>query len=389
MRPPVPNRRPAVAASLLMVLAVGPSLAGQQVPETPAPVFTASLYAGLHEPLVEALLYNPPVPHVEWREPRKPGSTTRQVAPVLVLYARGFTDGPATLRYGIDAGAATLKSGSMDVRVERGGFEIAITLAATYPNATHVSWECALPDHPAMKGRAELRWSHFRGQLTYLDGGWRSSYIEMWPNGFRAPGSFYIPVGDDGRFDALVPARVYSVMNVNGAGYKTEAMERWAWDYDLTRDRLDQFTIGRTEIYAMRAFDLNAPLPTIFVMFRPTALSRILRFDADDDGVISDAETKAMMMALKDSPTAIGPELEAADVRVWLNGVDEPIVRFDRIPEYDGDFWQVQYLLQIFPKVRPPRGIWHEIKVEVRSKEQARGRAVTDFGQGSVGFQRF
>jgi len=39
--------------------------------------------------------------------------------------------------------------------------------------------------------------------------------------------------------------------------------------------------------------------------------------------------------------------------------------------------------------VRPPRGVWHEIRVEVRSKERAHGRDVIDFGQGSVGFQRF
>jgi len=111
---------------------------------------------------------------------------------------------------------------------------------------------------------------------------------------------------------ALLPSRVYSVINVNGAGYKYDAMERWGWDYDLTRDRVDEFAIGRTEIYGMRAFDLNGPLPTIFVMFRPTALSRLLRFDADGDGFISDDETKATLAAMKDSPTVIGPELEAA-----------------------------------------------------------------------------
>ena len=92
---------------------------------------------------------------------------------------------------------------------------------------------------------------------------------------------------------------------------------------------------------------------------------------------------------MKDSPTVIGPALEAADMKVWLNGNEEAIVRVDRIPEYDGDFWQVQYLLQIFPKVRPARGVWHEIKVEVRSKERFRGRDVIDVGQGSVGFQRY
>jgi len=139
-------------------------------------------------------------------------------------------------------------------------------------------------------------------------------------------------VGGDGRFDALLPSRVYSVINVNGAGYKYDAMERWGWDYDLTRDRVDEFAIGRTEIYGMRAFDLNGPLPTIFVMFRPTALSRALRFDADGDGFISDDETKATLAAMKDSPTVIGPALEAADMKVWLNGNEEAIVRVDRIP---------------------------------------------------------
>jgi hypothetical protein len=124
----------------------------------------------------------------------------------------------------------------------------------------------------------------------------------------------------------------------------------------------------------MRAFDLHAPLSAIFVMFMPAALSRVLRLDADGDGRISDAETKAAIEAMRDSPTLIGSELEAADVRVWFNGNERPIVGIDRVPEYDGDLRQAQYVLQIFPKVRPPRGVWHEIKVEVRSKEQVRGR---------------
>jgi hypothetical protein len=166
-------------------------------------------------------------------------------------------------------------------------------------------------------------------------------------------------------------------------------MERWAWDYDLTRDREDDFAIGRTEIYALRAFDLNAPVATVFIMFRPSALSRILRFDADGDGFLSAKERPAALAAMKDSPTVLAPELKAEDVSVWLNGRPEKIVRFDMIPEYDGGFWQAQYILQIFPEPRPERGVWHEIKVEVRSKEIFRGREVVDFGQGSVGFYRY
>jgi hypothetical protein len=277
----------------------------------------------------------------------------------------------------------------VEVIVANGMLETVITLPGKFPEAERVAYEIRGAETPAIKGSAPLRWSRFQGQVKYLDGGWRSTYIEMFPSGFRAPGSFYVPVGDDGRFDALVPARVYSVLNVNGAGYKYDALERWAWDYDLTRPREDIFTIGRMEIYAMRAFDLNSPLSTIFVMFRPTALSRMLRFDVDGDGLISDAETKAALAEMKDSPTVIGPELKAGDVKVWLNGKEEKIFRFDRIPEYDEGFWQVQYVLQIYPETRPPRGIWHELKVEVRSREMLRGREIIDFGQGSVGFHRY
>ena len=70
------------------------------------------------------------------------------------------------------------------------------------------------------------------------------------------------------------------------------------------------------------------------------------------------------------------------------DGKPDKIVRFDRIPEYDGEFWRVRYLLRIYPRPRPDRRVWHEIKIEARSKETHRGREVVDFGQGSVGFYR-
>jgi hypothetical protein len=111
-------------------------------------------------------------------------------------------------------------------------------------------------------------------------------------------------------------------------------MERWAWDYDLTRDREDVFTIGRTELYSIHAFNIVGGPRTVFVAFRPTALTRVLRFDTDGDGWVSDEERKAMLAAMKSSPTVIGPELRAADVTVWLDGVEQKIAQLDRVPEY-------------------------------------------------------
>ena len=91
---------------------------------------------------------------------------------------------------------------------------------------------------------------------------------------------------------------------------------------------------------------------------------------------------------MRESPTAIGPELTTDDVSVWYDGKRVSIVQFDRIPEFCGDGWQVQYLLQFSVDEKPPRGTWKEIKVEVESREQLHGREVIDFGQGSVGFCR-
>jgi len=378
-----------VCAAILCALWAGAGPAQPQAGETGrTSSFTASPFTGFHEPFVEALLYSPPADEVLWKELDKPEPSKRKIEPSLVLSGRGVPDGAYRLSYQIESGKKSLYTGTGEVSATFGGFELVVTLSRKFPEATQVSYELRGATRATIRGHAALRWSRFRGQVKYLDGGWRSTYAELHPNGFASAALFYVPIGDLGRFDAWVPARVYSVINVNGAGYSREAMERWAWDYDLTRDREEVFTIGRTELYGMHAFNIVGGPRTVFVAFRPTALSRVLQFDADGDGKVSDKEREAMVAAMKQTPTAIGPELQAADVAVWMNGVPQKIAQFNRIPEYDGDFWQVQYLLQFFPEQRLPFGVWQEIKLEVRSKENLGGKEILDFGQGSVGFYR-
>jgi hypothetical protein len=379
----------AALAGWALAISIGVSAAAQTAPIAGARTFTVSPLTGFPGPHVEALLYNPPVEEVPWKAPDQPETTSRKVDAVLVIYGKGLPDGIYELTYAIEAGGEKVVQAGIPAEVVHGNYEAEIKLAKPVRNAALVAYRFASGDRIAAEGSAPLCWSRFHGKVRYVDGGWRSTYLEFHPNGFRSVGSFFVPAAEDGTFDALLPARVYSVLNVNGAGYSRDAMERWAWDYDLTRDREDDFAIGRTEIYALRAFDLNAPVATIFIMFRPSALSRVLRFDADGDGRSSSKEMAAAMEAMKNSPTVIAPELKAEDVEVRLDGRPEKIVRFDMVPEYDGGFWQAQYILQIFPEPRPGRGVWHEIKIEVRSKESLGGREIIDFGQGSVGFYRY
>jgi hypothetical protein len=355
--------------------------------EPPRGCYTVSRYTSFAEPIVSAYLWNPPVDEIELRYPYKDDVDTETLEPALVLTGNGLPHGDGTLAYALESGEHCLEHGTIDVEIPNGWFETRITPSTKFPQAERVSWSLQGAYHRPISGTASLVWSRFHGTVKYLDGRWRSSHIDMRPVTWGgAPTNFTLPVGDDGTFDALVPARVYGVLNVNGTGYGYDALERWAWDYDLTVDREDEFLIGRTELYGMRVFDTNGGPSTLFVIFRPTALSRLLRYDEDNDGFVQGSDRERLRVAMKASPTAIGPELTSDNVIVWYDGQKREIVQFDRIPEYCGDGWQVQYLLQISVGEKPPRGVWKEVKVEIESREQLHGTEVVDFGQGSVGF---
>lgn len=352
--------------------------------------FTVSPHSTLSKPFLSAYLYNPTVDEITLKYPFADEIQARQLEPTLVIQGNGLPDRAYSLVYRIMSQQEVLYEGNTEVTVRNGWFELEDKLKDKLPNAEGVSWELFADGASFIKGESPFSWSRFHGKVKYLSGLWRSTYIDLIPLNWRAPGLIKIPVADDGSFDARVPARVYAVVMVNGTGYNYDALERWAWDYDLTRDREDLFTIGRTELYSMHAFGIvGGGLPTIFVAFRPTSVSRVLQFDVDGGG-LQEEERKKVMTAMKESqsPTVIGPELEAQDVKVWLNDKEQKVVQFNQIPEYDGEIWQVQYLLQIFPDEKPARGVWHEIKVEVRSKEKLDGEEIVDFGQGSVGFYR-
>jgi hypothetical protein len=352
-------------------------------------LFATSAFA---ESTVSAFLYNPKADKMVLKYPYDKPTETMSIKPMLSLVGRDLPNGSFTLAYRIEAGQKVLDEGTAGIRIENGWFESGIELKQNYPNAKGVSWELSRPNAVSIKGYAPLAWSRFHGRVKYLDGHWDSTYIDLIPVTWRAPGEIMIPVAQDCTFDAMVPARVYAVVNVNGAGYKYNSMERWGWDFDLTKDREEVFTVGRTELYGMRAFDIKGGPPNrLLVLFRPTALSRLLKFDADHDGILNASEWKAMLAAMKDSPTVIGPELKADNVKVWLDDKPVRIAQFNQIPESMGDgVWQVLYLLQL-QIVEPSglqRGVWHEIKLEVESQEELRGKKIMDFGQGSIGYFR-
>lgn len=337
---------------------------------------------------VKAFLYNPKADSIILRYPYPRDVNQWATSPYLMIIATGAADGSYECEYAIERGSTVLKAGTFTVETKKGIILKEENLDKRYPEAEQVRWKLTTAGAAPVSGIAPLKWSRFRGKVRFLDSANASdAYIDMHTIGFNSPGEIMIPIGPDGSFDELVPARIYRVMNINSTGYSYNAMERWAWDYDLTGDREDDFVIGRMELYSIRAFDIIGGPPTLFVTFRPSTLSRILAFDTDHDGLVKDKERDALGEALVKSCTAIGPELTKDNVKIWIDGTPQTVEQLTLVPEFNGNGrYQVQYIAQVYPTGGRLFGKAFEIKIEVESDEVLNGVKIRDFGQGSTGF---
>ena len=101
---------PSTAALVLCALAAVPAPARPQAIAPGAPnSFTVSGLAGLHEPVVEALLHNPPASEVTWRPLNEP-ARARKLEPSLVLRGKGLPDGAGRLTWRIEGGEKLLQA---------------------------------------------------------------------------------------------------------------------------------------------------------------------------------------------------------------------------------------------------------------------------------------
>lgn len=355
---------------------------------TAFPVLTAlCLSLSLPAQEVQAALYRPSQAVLDLAYPPANSDERMPLKPMLHLGGKGFQGGKGRMEVRILAGSRELRREGFDVKLDGTVFERIVALPDPCAGADQVAWTWTGTAGAALKGVAPLRWSRFQGRVDMADGVGRPTYIQLLPRTFLEE-NFTVPVKADGSFDAQVPARAYAVVNVNSAGYAVETLERWAWNFDLTADRTEVFRMGRTELYGMHAFQMIGGAGTVFVGFRPTALSRVLQHRAPAaKGPRDEVTMNTVMEHLKIDAMAIAPGLTKADVKVWLDGEPQVVTDLARTVETaPGGFNQTLYLVQFLPSRRVTRGVPHEVKVEVESRDVLGGRLITDFGQGSVGF---
>lgn len=334
---------------------------------------------------VQADLYRPSEPVLVQVYPPANLDERTPLKPILHLYGKDLRAGKGRLEWQVRAGKRTLLHGVKDFTIKGTVLEDSQELGDPCPSADRVTWSL-VQDGQTRQGVAPLRWSTFSGRVDFADGRPRPVYILLNPVSFHGS-PFTIPVHADGTFRAQVPARSYAVANVNSAGYAIDTLERWAWDFDLTTDRTEAFRVGRTELYGMKAFCLLGGSDTVFVTFRPSALTRLLQHRADPKAGPRDPATMAVLSAhMKLDPMSLAPNLSMAGVKIWLDGQPQTPADLARIRECGPDGGdQSLYVLQFRPRTPVTRGVHHEVKVEVESQDVLNGSLVTDFGQGSAG----
>jgi hypothetical protein len=336
---------------------------------------------------VQAELYRPAEPVLTQVYPPANLDERTPLKPILHLYGKDLRTGKGRLEWQVRAGSRNLLHGAKDFTLKGTVLEQSIELADPCPGADQVAWTL-VQDGRTSQGVVPLRWSAFSGRVDFADGRPRPVYILLNPVSFQGT-PFTIPVHADGTFQAQVPARSYAVVNVNSAGYAIDTLERWAWDFDLTGDRAETFRVGRTELYGMKAFCLVGGSDTVFVTFRPSALTRLLQHRADPKAGPRDAATMAVLGDhMKIDPMSLAPNLALAGVKVWLDGQAQTPADLARIRECGpGGADQSLYILQFRPSFPLTRGTRHEVKVEVESQDVLNGKLITDSGQGSAGLR--
>jgi len=149
------------------------------------------------------------------------------------------------------------------------------------------------------------------GKLVDFDGSPLQAAFVANRYGFQADMGAYSRA--DGSFEAVLPAGVYNNFLADDSTYATSTLENWCWHMIVDRDEELTLKIGNGEVYSLHAWPSCGGQPTMFLAFRPMALTGF------DNGA-----PKQYMKEIDGAPFPVidaAPPLTGQDISVYLNGV--------------------------------------------------------------------
>lgn len=195
----------------------------------------------------------------------------------------------------------------------------------------------------------------------------------------------------NGRYRITIPKGKYSNMGaINmdtyphtmkpGTENKDLRLEFWGWNVIADRDTTINIRYDRMEVYGLHVFQIQGSVPAYQIYFRPMSLTRFLFnkkiTDAKHNEDLSDiVQTASSETARCDN---IAPSIDKADIKVWIDGEEVPILMKQQIKEYyDAVEYGIAYYITVDKPIKRTSLPYRIFKVELTDIENGdRGEAI-------------
>jgi len=142
----------------------------------------------------------------------------------------------------------------------------------------------------------------------------------------------------DGNYAITLPKGEYNSIFVDDESYAKTSLEAWCWKMLIDQDETHDFKIGNAEVYSLNVCANNGGPGTLFVAFRPMALSYCLN-PTTYDAKVNDKNYSVVNTC---------PDIDISEILVTINGRWASNVSLQKIIEtgLDGTAMPL-YILQI------------------------------------------
>lgn len=195
----------------------------------------------------------------------------------------------------------------------------------------------------------------------------------------------------DGNYQIRIPKGRYSNLGAidmdtyphtmkSGSDQQELRLEFWGWNVVADRDTTLNIRYHRMEAYGLHVFQIPGGMPTYQIYVRPMSLTRFLANKG-----IGNAQHKEDLSDITQTVSAdsarcdrLAPTIDKADIKVWVDGEEVPVLMKQQIKEYyKATEYGIAYYLTVDMPKRKTTLPYHVFRVELTDLENGdRGEAV-------------
>lgn len=195
----------------------------------------------------------------------------------------------------------------------------------------------------------------------------------------------------EGLYSIKIPKGRYSSMSAikmdtyphtmkPGTADKDLRLEFWGWNFIADKDTCVNIRYHRMEAYGLHAFRIPGGMPTYQIYVRPMSLTRFLASTEVEKAQHKQVLSATDQQAASENARCDGmaPEIDRADIKVWIDGEEVPILMKQQVKEYyEADEYGIGYYLTVNEPQRSTSRPYRVFKIELTDLENGdKGEAI-------------